>query len=287
MPLPAAICSTPTAVGRSRRRAAADGLPERVRRRSAAAAAARPACPRARVRRSTPARPSGARERAALADRPSGERVFIEMRRLLELDDPADGIRCSTIWTARRRAARAGGRPAGSSRAGSTISTCSSTRCRCSTRPPTSRLTPPTTCASSRAGAGRAGRRRWATASPGGGLRLAALFHDVEKPRTSGLRRRPDQLHGPRPPGRRNGRARARAAGRLDRAHPLLPRARAASTCGWASWCASGRSTAGTAYRYLRATDAATRSRAWCCRWPTASPPAASGRASGTIARPR
>ncbi|HEX5261324.1 MAG TPA: HD domain-containing protein [Gaiellales bacterium] len=34
-----------------------------------------------------------ARERAALADRPSGERIFMEMRRILLLDDPADGIR--------------------------------------------------------------------------------------------------------------------------------------------------------------------------------------------------
>ena len=34
-----------------------------------------------------------ARERAALADRPSGERIYMEMRRILLLDDPADGIR--------------------------------------------------------------------------------------------------------------------------------------------------------------------------------------------------
>jgi poly(A) polymerase len=34
-----------------------------------------------------------ARERAALADRPSGERISMEMRRILLLDDPADGIR--------------------------------------------------------------------------------------------------------------------------------------------------------------------------------------------------
>lgn len=34
-----------------------------------------------------------ARERASLADRPSGERVFLEMRRLITLPDPADGLR--------------------------------------------------------------------------------------------------------------------------------------------------------------------------------------------------
>src|SRR5262249_52437521 len=34
-----------------------------------------------------------ARERAALADRPSGERIFMELRRLLDEPDPADGLR--------------------------------------------------------------------------------------------------------------------------------------------------------------------------------------------------
>ena len=34
-----------------------------------------------------------ARSRASLADRPSGERIFMEMRRLLACDDPADGVR--------------------------------------------------------------------------------------------------------------------------------------------------------------------------------------------------
>ena len=34
-----------------------------------------------------------ARERSALADRPSGERVYMEMRRLLAQDDPADSLR--------------------------------------------------------------------------------------------------------------------------------------------------------------------------------------------------
>ena len=34
-----------------------------------------------------------ARSKASLADRPSGERIFMEMRRLLACDDPADGIR--------------------------------------------------------------------------------------------------------------------------------------------------------------------------------------------------
>jgi poly(A) polymerase len=40
-----------------------------------------------------PATATLARERAALADRPAGERVFMEMRRLVGLDDPAAGLR--------------------------------------------------------------------------------------------------------------------------------------------------------------------------------------------------
>jgi poly(A) polymerase len=40
-----------------------------------------------------PATATLARERAGLADRPAGERVFMEMRRLLGLDDPAAGLR--------------------------------------------------------------------------------------------------------------------------------------------------------------------------------------------------
>jgi tRNA nucleotidyltransferase/poly(A) polymerase len=40
-----------------------------------------------------PTTASLARERAALADRPAGERVFMEMRRLLGLDDPVAGLR--------------------------------------------------------------------------------------------------------------------------------------------------------------------------------------------------
>ncbi len=85
----------------------------------------------------------------------------------------------------RRRPARGGRRCAASSRARFTISTCSSTRCRCSTPPPTSPPTPSTTCAIRRAASRRRSTPRSATGSTRDtGLRLAVLFHDIEKPST-------------------------------------------------------------------------------------------------------
>ena len=79
-----------------------------------------------------------ARARAALADRPSGERIFMELRRLLDEPDPADGLRLLD------RVRRAGG---GAARAGDDA------------RPGAEPLPPPGR-ARAHAPGGRRGRRR-------------------------------------------------------------------------------------------------------------------------------
>ena len=58
-------------------------------------------------------------------------------------------------------------------------------------------------------------------------LRLAVLFHDIEKPSTRTVSdRRPDRLHGPRPQGRRDDRADPQALAGGDVDDPLLRAAR-------------------------------------------------------------
>ena len=233
---------------RPRGAAAAGGLRADLQRRSAAAAAPGPARPRARVHgrprlraagppRRAPGRPA---ERRA---RPHRDPAAARARPPRGRHPPARPHR-----RARRRAARGGGACAGVEQspfhhldvfehtlqvldAAADIAAHPEHYLREAAAPV-------------RAALDADGRRRASTGHIG--LRLAALFHDVAKPptRVAGAGR-PDRASwattgwAPTPPSVVLERWKA-----SQRADPLLPRARRASTCGSASWCASGRSTA-------------------------------------------
>ena len=224
-----------------------------------------------------------ARRDAHLADRPAGERIYAEVRRLLDARPsrrrrpPARRAR-----RARRRSCPRPARCAAASRARSTTWTSSSTRSRCSTPPPTSPRTPSTTCPVTPSRCAPRSTRPSATSSTRAPRCGSPCSSTTSRSRarapsrtTAGSASWATTARAPRPP-----RASSSAGGRRRRrsasAHCSSP-----STCGWASWCTTGRSTAGTATATSRPRRR-TPMRAWSCRSPTASRRGASARVRRT-----
>jgi hypothetical protein len=181
-----------------------------------------------------------ARERAALADRPSGERIFMEMRRILLLDDPADGIRILDDLDVLEVV----------------LPELAPTR-----------------------GVEQSGHHH-----------LDVFEHTLQVLDTvADIADNPEHYLGEHAAAVAEELARPVGDG-LDEAGvlrlPSVPAAgcSCASTCDWASWCGSGRSTGGRRTATC-GPPIPIRSRASSCHWPTVLPPAGAGPASGTCGR--